>query len=138
MNTSTAIKCSCEDIIKLLEASGLIDGEKKSTSSSAIRFWDTELKSKEASDQQTYVVWSLVSTNRKNIADDKSRARNAFATIDIFSRRPITAKPIQNLITALDNAAEGLGWRFEYNGPVGYSKETTIYSIEFDLYKIFN
>lgn len=141
MNTATAMKLAQNEVIKMLEDAGLVDGEKateqQKRSSSVVLFWDTVLKSKIASDKQTYVVWTLVSTERKNHADDKVRAREAFAAYDIYTRRTKTSKQVQDLISSLDEQASENGWQFEYNGPAEFERETAIYHIAFNLYKIF-
>lgn len=141
MNTATAMKSAQNEIIKMLEDAGLIDGEKatdtQKRNSSVVLFWDTVLKSKAASDKQTYVVWTLVSTDKKNYADDKVRAREAFAAYDIYTRRTKTSKQVQDLISSLDEQASEKGWQFEYNGPAEFERETAIYHIAFNLYKIF-
>ncbi|MFA7136730.1 MAG: hypothetical protein WC125_12860 [Bacteroidales bacterium] len=141
MNTATTMKLSQNEVIKMLEDAGLVDGEKateqQKRSSSVVLFWDTVLKSKIASDKQTYVVWTLVSTERKNHADDKVRAREAFAAYDIYTRRTKTSRQVQDLISSLDEQASENGWQFEYNGPAEYERDTAIYHIAFNLYKIF-
>lgn len=141
MNTATTMKLAQNEVIKMLEDAGLIDGEKateqQKRSPSVVLFWDTVLKSKIASDKQTYVVWTLVSTERKNHADDKVRAREAFAAYDIYTRRTKTSKQVQDLISSLDEQASEHGWQFEYNGPAEFERETAVYHIAFNLYKIF-
>lgn len=141
MNTATTMKLAQNEVIKMLEDAGLVDGEKateqQKQSPSVVLFWDTVLKSKIASDKQTYVVWTLVSTERKNHADDKVRAREAFAAYDIYTRRTKTSKQVQDLISSLDEQASENGWQFEYNGPAEFERETAIYHIAFNLYKIF-
>lgn len=141
MNTATTMKLAQNEVIKMLEDAGLVDGEKateqQKRSSSVVLFWDTVLKSKIASDKQTYVVWTLVSTERKNHADDKVRAREAFAAYDIYTRRTKTSKQVQDLISSLDEQASENGWQFEYNGPAEFERETAVYHIAFNLYKIY-
>ena len=141
MNTATAMTRAQTEIIQMLEGAELIDGEKateqQKQNTSVVLFWDTVLKSKAASDKQTYVVWTLVSTDKKTHADDNVRAREAFAAYDIYTRRTKTSKQVQELISALDNQASENGWQFEYNGPAEFERETAIYHIAFNLYKIF-
>lgn len=141
MNTATAMKLAQNEVIKMLEDAGLIDGEKateqQKRSPSVVLFWDTVLKSKIASDKQTYVVWTLVSTDKKNHADDKVRAREAFVAYDVYTRRTKTSKQVQDLISSLDEQASENGWQFEYNGPAEFERDTAIYHIAFNLYKIF-
>lgn len=139
MNTSTALKQAQAELIEILESAGLVDGEKatqqQQQNSATVLFWDTVLKSKSASDKQTYLVWTLVSTERKTRADDKVRAREAFGSYDIYTRRTKTSKQVQDLISSLDEEATEKGWLFEYNGPAEYERETAIYHIAFNLYK---
>lgn len=141
MNTSTAVKQAQAELIEILESAGLVDGEKatqqQQQNSATVLFWDTVLKSKSASDKQTYLVWTLVSTERKTRADDKVRAREAFGSYDIYTRRTKTSKQVQDLISSLDEEATEKGWQFEYNGPAEYERDTAIYHIAFNLYKIF-
>lgn len=141
MNTATAMKLAQDEIIAMLESAGLTDGEKatqsQSNSSAAVLFWDTPLKSKGASDKQSYVVWTLVSTDKKTSADDLVRAREAFASYDVYTRRAKTSKQVRELISSLDEKAIEKGWQFEYNGPSEYERETAIHHITFNLYKIF-
>ena len=141
MNTAMTMKLAQNEVIKMLEDAGLVDGEKATEQQmrnpNTVLFWDTVLKSRTASDKQTYLVWTLVSTDRKNHADDKVRAREAFGAYDIYTRRTKTSRQVQELISSLDEQATEKGWQFEYNGPAEYERDTAIYHIAFNLYKIF-
>ena len=139
MTTASTMIQSQNEIIEILEAAGLIDGEKATTQQlrTNILFWDSVLKTKTSSDTQAYVVWSLVSTDKKSNADDKAYERDALATIDIFTRRRPATTTIQNLISAIETQALDKDWSFEFDGPIEYEMATAIYHISFKLNKIF-
>ena len=73
-----------------------------------------------------------MSTERKNHADDKVRAREAFAAYDIYTRRTKTSKQVQDLISSLDEQASENGWQLSIMAPPNSSVKqpyTTPHSI---------
>lgn len=139
MTTAGAYKTAQQEVLSILEGAGLIDGEKATASqaSSKVLFWDTVLKTKEASDKQTYLVWELVSLNGRGKADNRICNREAYVVFDIFTKRSKTSKQVQVLIKSIEDKAIGAGWQFEYSGPAEYERETALYHISFNLFKIF-
>lgn len=141
MTTFETIDVAQTEIIAILKDAGLIDGESATQTQienpDSIFFWDTVLKTKSGSDKRIYVVWTLVATDIKTHADDSVRAREAFASYQIFARRPKTSKQVVELIKAIETEAITKGWSFEFNGPAEYERDAAIYHLTFDLFKIF-
>lgn len=139
MTTTRALMLAQRETIELLKSAGCVDGEKATDaqrrSTQVVLFWDSVLKSKAASDKQTYVVYSVVSAEPVHRADDGVITREAYVNVDVFARRSMLAKSTQDLISALNAAALSAGWAFESGGATYYEPDTAIYHSTFGLTK---
>ncbi|MCU7522505.1 MAG: hypothetical protein HF308_15365 [Ignavibacteria bacterium] len=138
MKTSDAIKLINAQIPQILTAAKLTDGEMVSDlkGASGIMFWANTVKNADASVKETYVTWKIISTDPASFADDDVRTRNGFVTVDVFTRKSVTSKNIQDLMVDLETACRVDGWRFELNTVI-YEPENDLNHLAFDLSKIF-
>lgn len=121
-----------KDIIQLLKASGLQQGEGAEYSSSNTYFWNIVVKGTEASKASKYLVWNIVSAEPSMHADNIVLARQSLVEILLYSRTPIHNKEVSEIITSINNTMINNLWTFEMVSPPAYDVDNQMYIYSFD------
>lgn len=138
MTTAAALRAAATDIVAILDDAGLSDGDALSdkeiisTPQTTVLYHDTIAKEKKAAERQTFVVWTILSTNPR-MTGDNDCSRQINAAIDLYTKRKTSTT--YELIESLNDAAVDQGYTFEYDGPAEYNRDFEMYHISFLLTK---
>lgn len=139
MTSVEALEKIQTEIPQILTAAGAVDGTEGTKTQwskpETVFFWDTFTKPAKAADRQTYIVWTVISADNIQSADNDVFSRDGFVIVDVFTRKTLTAKQTKELLTKLNQEAKMKEWSFELASPVQYETDTTLYHASFRLGK---
>lgn len=139
MTTVAALSIITEDIPKVLEKAGLINGDVlsanvlKSVDAKDVMFFDTASKSIDESERVSYLIWSVLSVEDKDHADD-NQSKICTTALDFFTKSKNSTSTFA-LLKQIEAKFKAAGYRFEYEGPTAYNRNTARYLISFTVTK---
>jgi hypothetical protein len=139
MRVSQAIAKTNQEIKEVLCHAGLLIGETLTLQDIEIAenviAWEVQIKTKQASAKDIYLLWNIISVDALAGADDEDKFRLAYVAIDLYSRKPKSHKVVEGLLSAIDDSAHEMKWRLEISNPADYDDENRMYHLSFELTK---
>jgi hypothetical protein len=141
LKLSTVLALISSQMATILTGAGLTQGETLTqealVTSTATLYWDIMAKGPVAGKKETYVTWNTISADPIAHTDNKVKMREAYVTLDIFTRKLRTASSISTLITSIETQVLANGWEMELSDPAQYEQDFRVTHISFDLSKKF-
>jgi len=139
MNSIKAMMSLYEEIPKVLEKSGIMDGDTisseqvNSLAKSKVLFWHD--KNERGTDKDTFIVWSVKQLTPETNSDDDVSGRKALVYVDVWTKKRATDPLIEKLLMKISEEFETFGYQIEANSQsFDYQSDRT--SISFEAEKI--
>lgn len=136
MKLYTSIFKAIDQIKLLLIDAGLVDGitltnEQLKVSKDTL-FWHIAVKNEEGSKKQTYVTYSVISSQPTLYGDGIPHGYSVIIGLNIFSNK----ENVKDLIDDINTSADNFGWQFELSSAISYDHQLNLYTYPFNLLKV--
>lgn len=117
---------------------GNIATEQDIKNSNNVFFYRTFCNSEAGKAKTIYITYDTVNNTIVGRADNKTRDREIFVRLDIFSRKSFSSSDLITLQNALENHFQNnMNWEINLENQE-YNDDTKIYQLNYNLFKTFN
>ena len=136
MKLYTSIFKAIDQIKTLLIDAGLVDGitltSEQLKDSKDTLFWHIAVKNEEGSKKQTYVTYSVISSQPTIYGDGIPRGYSVIIELNLYSNK----ENVKDVIDEINTSADNYEWQFELSSAISYDHQLNLYAYSFNLLKV--
>lgn len=140
MNNIQARKLASTEIKTILEDCGTLSGisltTEKIMSTNKILFWRAGITNEIAFEKDTYIIYTITSSDIATIADNRTKTRDVMVALDIYTNKDLNTKSIVDLVSKIEDKLVEYGWEVIYEEEI-LDNDNKTYHIPLTISKYF-
>lgn len=140
MNNTLARKTASTELKKIFEECNLLSGisltATKLESTTKVLYWRTAITNQKAFEKETYVIYTITSSDISTIADNKVKTREVIIALDIYTIKDLNTREIVKLISDLEDKLVEFNWEVTYEEEL-YDNDNKLHHIPLTISKNF-
>ena len=140
VNNTLARKTASTELKKILEECDLLSGisltATKLESTTKVLYWRTAITSQKAFEKDTYIIYTITSSDIATIADNKVKTREVIIALDIYTIKDLNTREIVKLVSNLEDKLVEYNWEVTYEEEL-YDNDNKLHHIPLTISKNF-